>query len=379
MGAVEMVFHSDGPEYSMVSETELLPLPVVPPPAFARAVPPPIPVSAAPPPAAPAATGSQNCKFHPKTLGRFLCKTCNLYFCELCVTSRAVGGAQHKFCRRCGAECAPVKVQIAKLSTVPKGFFARIPGAFSYPLRGSGVLALIVGTMLFAVLKFAGGMGGLSLAMFFQLRSGMPWSWWGLMMQVLVLGYLFAYLQSIIHSTAVEDMEMPSLPSMANFWEDILLPCFQLVGLTLICFAPAIVVGWFVISSEQSSLGPLLLGTIALGAVYFPMAFLGAALLDSVAAANPLQVVPSILKVPLEYLTTLILLAAVLGLRTLGDPLINMVLPRGIATHNMAKLFAYLAAQAFWGLTSLYLLVVGMHILGLLYVSKKQKLGWLER
>src|SRR6266850_4673869 len=174
MGAVEMVFHSDGPEYSMVSETELLPLPVVPPPAFARAVPPPIPVSAAPPPAAPAATGSQNCKFHPKTLGRFLCKTCNLYFCELCVTSRAVGGAQHKFCRRCGAECAPVKVQIAKLSTVPKGFFARIPGAFSYPLRGSGVLALIVGTMLFAVLKFAGGMGGLSLAMFFQLRSGMP-------------------------------------------------------------------------------------------------------------------------------------------------------------------------------------------------------------
>src|SRR5205809_3725970 len=32
MGAVEMVFHSDGPEYSMVSETEVLPLPVRTPP-----------------------------------------------------------------------------------------------------------------------------------------------------------------------------------------------------------------------------------------------------------------------------------------------------------------------------------------------------------
>ena len=63
-------------------------------------------------------------------------------------------------------------------------------------------------------------------------------------MQVFVIGYLFAYLQSIIHSTAVGDNEMPSPPSMGNFWEDILLPCLQLLALTAVCFGPALVLGW---------------------------------------------------------------------------------------------------------------------------------------
>jgi hypothetical protein len=38
-----------------------------------------------------------------------------------------------------------------------------------------------------------------------------------------------------------------------------------------------------------------------------------------------------------------------------------------------------LGAQAFWSLVSLYLLTVGMRILGLLYVAKKDQLGWYDR
>jgi hypothetical protein len=37
------------------------------------------------------------------------------------------------------------------------------------------------------------------------------------------------------------------------------------------------------------------------------------------------------------------------------------------------------AGQAFWSLASLYLLTVGIRILGLLYVAKKDQLGWLNR
>jgi hypothetical protein len=371
MGGVEMVFHSDPPEHSAVNETEVLPLPPIARPVVARVVPPKIPGPLAPLGQEAPGSGSQNCKFHPKTLGRFLCNHCKLFFCELCVISRAVGGAQHKYCRRCGAECAPVKIQIAQLTTSPKGFFASIPGAFLYPFRGSGILVLIVATILF------GALNGISPGT----RYGFipKYFGWGLIFQVFAVGYLFAYMQAIIHVTAVGDEEMPTLPSMASFWEDVLIPCLQLLGLVLVCFGPAIGVAWYSISSEESSLGVALIATFVLGALYFPMAFLAVAMLDSVMAANPLQVVPSIFKVPLEYLVTMILLACVLGLRPMGDLLLPLLFPRGLSTHSMPKLFAYLAASGFWSLVSLYLLTVGMRILGLLYLTKKEKLGWLDR
>src|SRR5205823_1012541 len=206
-----------------------------------------------------------------------------------------------------------------------------------YPFRGSGVLVLIVGTILFGALNWMAP----------QTRYGFipQYFGWGLIFQVFAIGYLFAYMQTIIHAAAIGDEEMPTLPSMANFWEDILLPCLQLLGLVLICFGPAIAVAWMTVSREESSLGPALVSTFILGCVYFPMAFLAVAMLDSVFAANPIQVVPSIFKVPLEYLLTMLMLAIVLGLRPLGDEVIPIIFPKGLRTHSMAKLFGYLGAQ----------------------------------
>ncbi|HVV01297.1 MAG TPA: hypothetical protein VHH88_08025, partial [Verrucomicrobiae bacterium] len=124
--------------------------------------------------------------------------------------------------------------------------------------------------------------------------------------------------------------------------------------------------------------GIAILPAFLLSLLYFPMAFLAVALLDSVAAANPLQVIPSILKVPLEYLTTVGLLAFLLGMRFLGDTIIPVIFPRGLGTHSMAKLLGFLAAQGFWSVVCLYLLTVSMRILGLLYVTRKSRLGWLR-
>ena len=62
----------------------------------------------------------------------------------------------------------------------------------------------------------------------------------------------------------------------------------------------------------------------------------------------------------------------------MGGPLIDSVFPRGLTTHSMAKMFAYIASWTFWNFAEVYLLAVNMRILGLLYVTKKQKLGWFE-
>jgi hypothetical protein len=316
----------------------------------------------------------QNCKSHPRTTARFLCNGCRHYFCELCVNSRQVEGVTRKYCRHCGAECVPVQVKpVSMVARKERGFFARLPAAFLYPCRGSGILVLFVGAMLLAALKFLAG------GSFIGVGRGFALFRWGLLLRVFVLGYLFAYMQSVIHSTATEEKELPPLPSMTNFWEDILLPCLQFVGLMLFCFAPAIGIAIWGSSDEDSAAPLAFMITSGLGLAYFPMAFLAAALLDSVLAASPLTVIPAIIKAPLEYIVTLILLGAVFATRWLGDAVLPALFPRGLTTHSMPKLVAFLGAEALWSVACLYLLTVGVHILGLLYVTKKARFGWLKR
>jgi hypothetical protein len=313
-----------------------------------------------------AGTGPRMCKHHPKAFARFFCGQCRHAFCELCVATRNVGGVSRKFCRKCGAELDPLKVHIER--PVEISFFKRLPGAFAYPFHGSGVLVLIVGMLLFAGLRFAGGAIGLGSF------RGMTV---GLIMQVFLGGYLFAYLQNIIQSTIAEDKEMPDLPGMSNFAEDILMPFLRLLGLSLLSFAPMIFLEVWFLSQHQTIPTAAILSAAVFGCIYFPMAFLAVATLDSVAAANPLVVVPSMCRVPREYVVTVVLLATVFGFRVAGDETIKYLFgPTALLTHSMAQLLGMFAARVFWSFVSLYLLTVTMRILGLLYLTKKDELGW---
>jgi hypothetical protein len=44
----------------------------------------------------------------------------------------------------------------------------------------------------------------------------------------------------------------------------------------------------------------------------------------------------------------------------------------------MSVLFLTFGLRAGWGLASVYLLTVSMRILGLLYVTNKEKFGWFD-
>jgi hypothetical protein len=328
--------------------------------------------TAAPAVAAPAlvpAGQPQFCKSHPKTQARFFCPKCQTGFCELCVSTRP--GAPKKTCRHCGSDCLHLQLAIAQRASRPKGFFAMLPDAFVYPFRGSGTLILIVAAIIFGALNWLSGG-----TRFGFLPNAFGWS---LLFSIMAVGYFFAYMQTILHSTAAGDAEMPPLPSMADFWSDVMVPCFQLIGLTIVCFGPAIAVGIWMITSGQSSLVIALIATLLFGCLYFPMAFLSVAMLDTIFGANPIQVIPSILKVPGQYLVTIILLGIVLGMRSMGDELLPLLFPLGLSTHNMTKLFAFIAIKGVWGIGSLYLLTVSMRFLGLLYFTNKEKLGWFNR
>ena len=83
---------------------------------------------------------------------------------------------------------------------------------------------------------------------------------------------------------------------------------------------------------------------------------------------------------PREYIVTVVLLAAVLTVRTGGDLMIKAYFgPLGLLSHSMVRLLEMFAVKAFWSFVSLYLLTVTMRILGLLYLAKKEVLGWHSR
>jgi hypothetical protein len=300
-------------------------------------------------------SSNQPCKFHPKTPGRWRCPKCQRFFCDFCITTRAVGATQTKVCRQCAVELSPVQVSIGASSSHER-FFAKLPGVFVYPFKGAGPFVLIVCMIVMAALGFIKGM-------------------WGWFMLASFYGYLFAFMQNIIHSTASEDEELPGWPA----WDGLGGCALRLAGALLFSFGPAIGLEMYAIWYEEPVAGMAMIPAMIFGCLYFPMALLAVAMKDSPLAGNPLVVLPSIVKVPLEYIVTVALMAAVIIIERGGEMVLTELFPKGMLTHSIAKLLEMFGARLVWNFIALYLLAVNMRILGLLYVAKKRKLAWFER
>ncbi|MCI0746421.1 MAG: FHA domain-containing protein [Verrucomicrobia subdivision 3 bacterium] len=292
------------------------------------------------------------CRYHPKTLARWVCPTCHKAYCDLCVSARGTASGSQMFCRTCGVVAAPVRVTFE----APKelSFFKELPRAVAYPFRGTGVMILIVATLIFAALDFVSkGILGFGL-------------------KAIALGYLFSYVQNIINTTASGDERLPDLPGM----DDVLSGFFSLVGVVLMSFGPAIVVAYLAIAQEMPAAGIALIPAVILGCVYFPMAFLAVAIKDTAMASNPLVVVPAILRVPLEYLVTVVLVGGVFVIRWVGDAISGGMGGQALRTESIPEMLLLFGLRALWAFISVYLLTVTMRILGLLYLTRRDRIGW---
>jgi hypothetical protein len=263
-----------------------------------------------------------------------------------------------KFCRTCAGECVPVRVLIQQAAPAPN-FYKSVPGAFVYPLKGMGIVFLVFMTLFFSAAPMAQG--------------------FRVYLQVIIGGYLFAYLQTIIQSTAMDDKGEPAFPDITNFAEDIVNPFFQLLGITCFCFGPVIVLAIIRMNTDLTFLGGAMIAAGVLGCIYFPMAFLAVAMLDTVGAVNPLVVVPSILKVLKPYLITISIFFFVAVLEWLSNTALDYFFKGKVNTKDMGEFVLRIGAVVAGKFISIYLLSVNARILGLLYVSKKEELGWFTR
>jgi hypothetical protein len=308
------------------------------------------------PAAIPVAVNSDVCDQHPQAAAKWCCVKCGGAFCSACVKTTRVGGQFFRACPKCGGSCVSVAEYTRLMTPAPTNFFALWREAFSYPFKKDGAILLVCGTTAFALLTGARWVL-ITAIKFLGILSASLWFAFFLCL-VMSVGYLFAFMQSVIQSSARGDQAMPDWPEISGFWDDMVVPFFQFGSIWFLCLGPGIAVMLFV--SPLAGLPLVFLGLFCL-----PMAILTVSMADNIGGLNPFIIFSGVGKVPLPYLTIcgifLVVIALMHGSRMLLELTGIPVLPTVVSTF-----------------ISLYGLTVEMRLLGLLYFTNKSKLAWFE-
>ncbi len=368
LGGVEMIFYSDtGAMAAPIAVPVAVPVAIAVAPAVPKPGAPPAlrvsalgkaPVATAAPAVEQAASsalppqmlsGTRYCKFHPQGPAHHLCPKCNLTYCDLCISISEVGDNTLRTCRKCGTEVLPFQFRAA----VAKSFSKKLPGAFVFPFRGAGIVILLCATIAFAALNFIGG--GI----------------FGILIKAALTGFVFLFMQNIILTTTSDEKDDLNFPDPGGLYG----AAGQLVGTVIASF-------WLTIALEVARIEDVeipteaIVASVILGGIYFPMALLAVAMKDTVMAANPLVVIPAMLKAPGKYAITVALTLAVFGIRQLGIMWSGDQGHKALMARHVNDFMVAAGIQMVLAVVSVYLLTVMMRILGLFYNSSKQKLGW---
>jgi hypothetical protein len=284
---------------------------------------------------------SNDCRNHPGTAGTLVCQKCETRYCPACVKTQRAGTQSVHICLACAGFCISLSKHQSELRRRNMTFFNSIGGAFVYPWIGNGPFMLIAGTIFFG---------------FFDLAKALPLWWYQKAAVVLGTGYLFAFLKDILTSSAHGEERMPGWPEVSNFGE-VAAAAGQLALITIVCLAPGILSLVFVDSLQLS------ISLIILGLFYFPMAVTAVSMVDSIGGLNPLVLIPSIMKLFPQYVVACGVLLAAAAIR--GG------VEWGFSALKMPAI-GFIVVE----FVTLYLLVVEMRLLGLLYLTNKQKLAW---
>jgi FHA domain-containing protein len=292
-----------------------------------------------------------SCKYHPKTPARFICPKCNVTVCDLCVNSRIVDGHPALMCRTCAVPCTPLPAPVEEVEE-ERSFIRELPGIFTYPFKGDGKVVMLAGTAIISIMDFVARHTSII----------------GMLVVLLSTGFVVCYMQQVLFSSASGEDEAPDLPDVSSF-EDIAAPLLQFLGTVLICFGPNIVIGCLIISGhihpfENAWVAWAVPLALVAGCILFPMAYTAVVMVNSLAGLNPWIIVRSILRIPLEYLLADVLFFVMFLVGGLGSGWLSSVIPVVILPTLIS------------GFSTFYLLMIEMRMLGVLYWTKKDRLGW---
>jgi len=223
-------------------------------------------------------------------------------------------------------------------------FFEKLPSVLTYPLKGNGLMMLIAGTLFF-----------------WFMRVISAFSIFGFIISFFVAGYMSAFMIKIINRSAEGEDEVPDWPDFTDVWEDVIVPYFLFAMTHLLVFLPIIIAGWFTFFRGVYISPIFYIVLFILGCFYLPMSLLAVALNLTVKAVNPIYIIPSIFKVPLEYMAA----CCALLLLALSQAIIETFAGSIFILGTVLNTFF-----------ALYFVIVEMRILGLIYYFNEEEFGW---
>ena len=227
--------------------------------------------------------------------------------------------------------------------TEEKPFFPEIFKAFLYPIREGGIWIVIIGGIFFWVAQLIAAM-----------------SLFGLLMTIFISGYFSAYMIKIINSSAFGHTKLPDWPDFMDFFESILRPFFLVFVTSVVSFLPAVLYMFFMI--PRGAPPNVFYALIIFGLLYQPMGLLAVAIYNTITALNPLLVLPSILRILAEYIVTCVVLILLIYARQIASIFIVAFVP--------------FVSMPIISILTLYFLAVQMRILGMIYYTSRERLGW---
>ena len=305
---------------------------------------------------------------------------CGRTWYESQLSIQQVGRKSIKVCPQCRLGVSKIRKQL--------NFWKVAPSAFLYPFKGAGGWILGLGCLLAVFLDVGGAIGGFII---------------GLIAMGFFFGFFGMLLINAIRSTADDPAETLDWPELTSFGE-VLSVAFRWLVTTLMVFGPALICYYVASqniendygrSSYGSSFGSsfatgrigsvwdtwwaLPIGFLSiLGASYYPMSLLAVAMFDSWKGINPVLVVPPIFKLPFQYLLILTLIGGmVIVRRAMAKILIGERQIWGALMGHGSFLWTAIGFVCV-ELLALYCLIVSARLLGLLYHTYSEKIGWFE-
>lgn len=239
------------------------------------------------------------------------------------------------------AKVEPPKVPDLELAS---GSWRRVvKEALAYPIRrgnrGGLVLAAIVATLVY-ITKWAP-------------IIGIPVFLGG-------LSYIAAYYFQIVELTINGRSDVPDWPDWSSYWDDFVIPGFQMLVITLLSYLPYLA-GLYYLHKDQAGLRAINeLFSLFFVSAYFPMATLGVVCTGSIAGAMPHRVFPAIVRCLPGYLLCVTLFMGMEIVRSFSGVTSGFSLP----------------LMLFVGFASIYGMFVQARLTGMIYLRSAEKLPW---
>jgi hypothetical protein len=184
---------------------------------------------------------SSSCRFHPTQGATLVCRACRATFCRACPNQ--VKASSVFLCPLCGGFCDPLERVAARANVYARQFegfgLGDFRQALAYPFNHTS--SLVGGAALYGLLTLGG------------LRS-----------QLLAWAFVFGCIALVIRRVGYGHTERDFMPDFSafSFWDDVIVPFFLGVGITIVTVGPVILLvvallfGWFGGGQKPFALAP---------------------------------------------------------------------------------------------------------------------------